>query len=53
MKGVHIKGDSPLSLRLGDELEFWVRTYAVEHDMTIGQVIRQAVNMMKQRDDRL
>jgi hypothetical protein len=43
MHGRHIKGDNPISVRLGEDLEFWVRTYATENGMTIGQVIRYAV----------
>lgn len=43
MKGVHIKGDSPLSLRLGEGVEFWIRTYATENDLSIGQAVRVAI----------
>ena len=52
MPGKHMKGDPPLSVRLGEDLEFWVRTYAVEHEVSIGYVLKTAVIMFKERAER-
>lgn len=45
--GQHVKGDYPLSVRLGSDREWWVRDYAVEHDMSMGEVIKAAVDTFR------